>query len=91
METVKYEMEVPKELKDVVDLVDGILEKVMAKAPMAEYATLLGDLMKAVDGVEGIAEEMKSQYRDEAAGYLVHKLLGRLMPVSEVSKEASAE
>jgi len=80
METVEYLMKVPKELKDVIDLMDGLVEKIMAKADLKEYTTLLGDLMLAVEGVDGIAEEAKSQYRDEAAGYLVHKLLGRLLP-----------
>lgn len=81
MELVNYEMKVPKELKEVVDLLDGVLGHVMAKKGLAEYSELLDELMAAVDGVAGVADEVKSEYRDEAAGYLVHKLLGTLLPV----------
>lgn len=83
METVDYTMKVPKEMKEVVDLLDGLLEKIMSKAGASSYMSLLDELMAAIDGVGGIAEEAKSQYRDEAAGYLVHKLLGRLLPVAK--------
>lgn len=81
MEVVKYEMSVPKEIKEVVDLLDGVAQKLMAKAPVSEYADLLGSLMSAVEGIGAVSEEIKSEYRDEAAGYLVHKLLGTLLPV----------
>lgn len=80
IEKVKVELEIPKESKEVVDLIDAVLEKVMAKAPIAEFSVLIGDLMKAVEGVGQIDDEMKSDGRDEVAGYLVHKVLGRLMP-----------
>ena len=79
IEYVDINLSVPKEGKEVVDLVDAILEKVMAKAPMADYTTLLGDLMTAVDGVGNIKEEIKSDGKDELAAYLVHKVLGRLL------------
>jgi len=81
VQTVSYNMEVPKELKDVVDLLDAILENVMAGKSASAYANVLDELMEAVNGISGVAEEAKSQFRDEAAGYLVHKLLGRLLPV----------
>lgn len=77
-------MEVPKEGKEVVDLLDAILEKVMAKAELAEYAALFGQASVAVDGISGITEEIKSNNRDELAGYMVHKLMSRLLaPKSE--------
>lgn len=72
-------MQIPKEGKEVVDLVDAILEKVMAKAEMSEYASLLSSLMTAVDGVGSIADEIKGDGKDELAAYLVHKVLGRLI------------
>lgn len=81
METVDYTMKVPKEIKEIVDLLDSLLEKIMSKAGIASYTTLFGQLMTAIDGIEGVTKEAQSQYRDEAAGYLVHKLLGRLLPV----------
>ena len=81
MDLVKYELSIPKESKEVVDLVDAILEKVMAKAPIAEFSALIGDLMKAVDGVGSVDDELKSEGRDEIAAYLVHKVMARLVPV----------
>ena len=76
---IKYEMLVPKESKEIVDLVDSILEKVLKK----DWAALIGDVGKAsaaVDGFDKVKEELSSEYRDELAGYLVHKMMGRLLP-----------
>lgn len=83
METVSYEMQVPKELKEVVDLLDAIVEKIQSGADFQEYTTLLPKLVAAVDGVQHVTQELQGQYRDEAAGYLVHKLLGRLAPIQK--------
>ncbi len=83
IEVVKYELDVPKELKEVVDLLDAVLAKVLAKESLASYTELFDELVKAGEGIGAVGDEAKSQYRDEAAGYLVHKLLGRLMPVKE--------
>ena len=83
METVVYEMKVPKEGKEVVDLLDGVLAHVVAKKGFAELADLVDELMVAVDGVGGISEELKSEHRDELAGYLVHKLMGTLLPAEK--------
>lgn len=80
--TVSYTMEVPKELMEVIDLLDGILEKVMTKADVATYIELLDEASAAAGGIQNVAEEAKSQYRDEAAAYLVHKIMGRLLPAS---------
>lgn len=74
-------MSIPKEAKELVDLLDAVLVKVMAKAPVVEYAELFSKLSAAVDGVSLISSEMKSEGRDELAGYLVHKLLGTLAPL----------
>lgn len=90
MESVKYELELPKEGKEVVDLLDSILEKVLNKAPMAEYAALFGQASVAVDGISSVGEEMKSHLRDELAGYMVHKLMGRLLPIKAVQEEPKA-
>jgi len=76
MTTIKYEMQVPKEGKEIVDALTGIIEKVVAKAPLAEYVELFGELSRAVDGVEKVGEEIKSEFRDELAGYMTHKIMG---------------
>ena len=79
MEVVKYEMDVPKEGFEVINFINEILEKVMAKAELAEYAELIGKASVAVDGISKVAEEIKSENRDELAGYMVHKLMGTLL------------
>lgn len=84
VQIVKYEMDVPKEFKDVVDLMDGLLEKVMAKEKLTSFIELYDELKEAVDNIGGIKEEAKSQFRDEAVAYLVHKMMSRLMPVKEI-------
>lgn len=79
METVPVTMDVPKEIKEIVDLADAVLEKVLAKSPLTEYTDLTGKLMVAVEGVTLIGAEVKSQYKDEAAAYLVKTLMSRLL------------
>ena len=88
MKSVNVTMSVPKEGKELIDLLDSVLEKVMNKEPLANYATLFGEVSQAVDGIGSLKEELKSQGRDELAGYLVQTLLGRLLSPEE---EAPAE
>jgi phosphopantothenate synthetase len=81
MESVDYVMKVPKEGKDVVDLIDAILANVFAKTPISEWTNVIDELMAAVDGIQSVTEEMKSEGRDELAAYLVHKVMARVIPV----------
>lgn len=90
VQTIVYEMPVPKEGKEVVDLIDAILEKVMAKAPWSSYTDLLDELMVAIDGVQHIGAEIKGEYRDELTGYLVHKVMSRLVPAEDASEAPAA-
>lgn len=83
VQTVDYTMKVPKEGKEVVDLLAGVVGKLKAKASIADYQDLLDELMLAIEGIGGVSEEVKSQYRDELAGYLTHRLMGELLPVEE--------
>ena len=79
VEKVSVSMDVPKEGKEVVDFLDKVLEKVVNKAPLAEYAELVAAAMPAVDGVTKIGAELKSDGKDELAAYLVHKVMGRML------------
>ncbi len=83
METISYTMVVPKELKEVIDFLEEILTKIMKGESITTYMELIDDLYAAIEGVQDIKEEIGSEYRDEAAGYLVHKILGALLPVEE--------
>ena len=83
METVNYTLVVPKETKEVIDALAAVYEYIKAKKPLSEIGDLFSILSAAVAGVDQLGDEMKSEYRDEAAGYLVHQLLGRMMPVKK--------
>ena len=87
VETVAVELSVPKEMKDVVDLADAVLEKVLSKAEASSYLDLVDDLAKAGDGVGQLSEEAKSEHRSDLVAYLVHKLLDRLVPGAPAAPE----
>lgn len=76
--TIDYTMKVPKEGKEVVDLIDAVLEKVLSKSDIASFTELMDELYAAADNITMLDDEVKSEYRDELAGYLTHKLMGRL-------------
>jgi len=83
MDLVKYEMEIPKESKEIVDAMMGLVQHFMDKRPLEEITLLLPSMMAAFDGYSEVKEEMKSENRDELAGYLIHKALPALMPVKK--------
>ena len=78
VETVNVSLAVPKESKEVVDALAGIVEHFKAGKPIAEAAALLPQVMVAVDGYDKIAAEVGSEYNDELAGYLVKRVLSAL-------------
>lgn len=88
VKTVKVELSVPKESKEVVDFLTAILKKVKAKAPMADYADLLDEGYAAVSGVDKLADEAKSEYRDDLAGYLVKEVMEEMLPVKAAAPSA---
>jgi len=83
MDLQTISMETPKDFVEVVDLIDGIIEKIQAKAELADYLELIGKLTTAADGVQNVGDAVKGQYRDECAAYLVKVLMERLAPGKE--------
>jgi len=77
--TVPYTMNVPKESKEFVDLLVAVAEKAVSGASASSYLELLAELMAAADNAAQIPAELRSQYRDELAGYLVHRMMGTLL------------
>jgi hypothetical protein len=75
MESVDVTLKVPKESKEVIDLLKGVVEKVKAGAEVNDYLTLIGDLSSALDGVDQIPAEAKSEGRDEIIAYLINQLM----------------
>lgn len=90
MELQKVEMQVPKDFVEVVDLVDAIIEKVQAKASMAEYLGLIEKLSAAADGIGNVKKAVSGQYRDECSAYLVKKLMERLAPGTDEAPATDA-
>lgn len=78
MESVNVSIAVPKEGKEIIDAVSGIVEHFKLGKPIAEAAALLPAVMQAVDGYNKVGEEIASEQNDELAGYAVHKILGAL-------------
>lgn len=74
MELVSVSMEVPKEAKEVVDAMSALISHFVAKKSLAEAAALLPALLKAAEGVGNVAEEVKSQYKEELSSYLLKSL-----------------
>lgn len=89
METLAVSMNVPKESKEMVDLLEGVAMKAKAGAEVSEYMELIGKLSSALEGVEKMGDEAKSDGRDEIVAYLIHKIMPVLMPV-KVEAEAQA-
>ena len=91
MELVKIELEVPKESKEVIDLLEAVGAKIKAKAPLAEYAELLDELYVAIEGAQKLGAEVSSAQRSDAAALLVKKLLDLALPVVEAPALPVAE
>lgn len=69
METVKIEIEVCKETKEVFEALAGIVKGIKEKKPVAEIiAAELNDVIKAIEGFQALPEEAKSeQFHDTVA------------------------
>lgn len=85
MELVKVEIEVPKESKEVIDLLVAIVAKVKAKAPIAEYTELFDELFVAVEGVQHLPAEAKSEHLGGLIAYSGEKIAKALLkPAAQV-------
>lgn len=71
--TIPYTMNVPKECKEIVDAEAGIIKHFRMGGDLAGAAAFLPAIMAAVQDYDKVPEELRSNYKDEAAGYLVHK------------------
>lgn len=79
MQRVEVILSVPKESKEVVDLIAFLIKELKAKKGLAEIAAnTLPKLMVAVEGFSAIGEEVASDGQDEMAGYLVQQVMQEL-------------
>lgn len=79
IELIEYNMPVPKETKEVIDLANMVLEKIMNGEDISTFMELMDELYLAADGANKIGYEASSPYKDEIAGYLVHKMMGTIL------------
>lgn len=87
METVTVTKEVPKDAKEVVDVIVKIADHFLQKKPWAELMTQLPAVMAAVDGWENVVDSVKGQKLGETVGYLT----GEIVELFEKEDEAPAE
>lgn len=79
MQVVAVTMDVPKEGKEVIDALAGLVADFKAKKPVAEVvAGNLGKLLAAIEGFDQLGEEAKSSNKDELAGYSVQQIMHAL-------------
>ncbi len=74
MEMVSVTNEVPKDAKEVVDVVVKVADHFMQKKPWAELMGQLPALMGAVDGWENAVEATKGKSMGETVGYMVGEI-----------------
>jgi hypothetical protein len=73
VQTIDYTLKVPKELKEIIDAETALVKHFINGGDINGAMALLPGVMVAADGYQHVAEEIKSQFKDEAAAYLVHK------------------
>lgn len=75
VEKIDVVLGVPKEGKEIVDAVVGIIAAIKAKKGVAEIAgEALPKVVAAVDGFGNLSEELKSDGKDELFAYLVREV-----------------
>lgn len=84
MESVKVELNVPKESKEVIDALAAVYDFVKAGKSLSEIAELFDELTLAVMGADKLKEEVKSEDRNAIMSYLVHVLADKVAPVETV-------
>ena len=74
MELIKHELNVPKETKEVIDLLEQIYVQVQDGVQITDLAEIFDELSVAVKGIDQVDDEMKSANRADALAYLALKI-----------------
>jgi len=74
MELIKHELQVPKETKEVIDLLEQIYVQVQDGVQVTDLAEIFDELSRAVKGIDQVDDEMKSKHRADALSYLALKI-----------------
>jgi len=84
METVKVELEVSKELKEVGDFIVALINGIKGdKDVPVLLGELVGPLMVAVQGFDKLGEESKSKYIAATSAYIISGLAVALLAKKE--------
>lgn len=75
MELVSVELNVPKESKEVIDLLGQLFDQAKDGLDVGDISKLLPAFMMAVEGVAQIPAEAKGGNKDDLIAYLV-KVIG---------------
>lgn len=77
--TIKVELEVGKETKEVIDAVTHLVSEIKAKKGVQEIVvSSLQKLITAVEGVDGVGSEMKSEHQVDTIAYAGRELVNSL-------------
>lgn len=71
MVTVPVTVNVPKETKEVIDLLSAIADNVLAKKPVSEWVNIIDEAMSALTGVDLVPGEFKDGDKGAILAYLV--------------------
>lgn len=90
IETIQKTMEVPKEMNDVVVLVQSIFTSLKKKdtAALQKILENLPQVMAAIDGYEKLEEEAKSKYAANAYALVVSAVADFFLNKEEEQVEA---
>ncbi len=81
VEKTKVEIEVGKESKEVVDAITLLVEDIREKKDISLIAAEnLPSLMKAIEGVDKLDDEMKSEVRNATVAYAGLQVAETLVP-----------
>lgn len=69
--TVPVTVNVPKETKEVIDLLSVIADNILAKTPVGEWVNTIDEAMKALTGIEQVPNEVKNGDKGAVLAYLV--------------------
>lgn len=76
--TVPVTLNVPKETKEVIDLLGAIADNVIAKTPVSEWVNIIDEAMAGLQGVDQVPAEVKSQHKGAIVAYLASTVGAKL-------------
>lgn len=75
MELIKVEREVPKETKELVDPIVGLVKHFKNGGSVEDAAAFLPAMLKAIEGIEKVPAELKAEAKKSAL-YMVDEVWG---------------